>query len=127
MRYAILADLVLVAHAAFVLFVIFGGTLALRWPRVAWVHLPALVWGVAVEVFYLLCPLTTLENHFRREAGQAGYEGGFIEHYLTMILYPGIGREAQFALGLLLVGWNAAVYAYLIRRTRAGAVTARPC
>ena len=119
MLYGMLANAVLVAHLAFVLFVIFGGLLALRWRRMVWLHLPALVWGVAIELLYLPCPLTGLENDLRRRSGEAGYEGDFVEHYVTLLLYPGVGREVQFVLGLVLVAVNAAVYGFLMRRRAA--------
>jgi hypothetical protein len=106
------ADLVLVLHAAFVLFVVLGGVAALRWPRVAWLHLPAALWGVLIECCGWVCPLTPLENWLRRVAGQAGYEGGFIEHYVVRWLYPpGLDRRYQVLLGLAVLLVNGVVYA----------------
>lgn len=117
--YARLADLLVVAHAAFVVFVAAGGLLVWRWPRLAWIHVPCAVWGVAIEWTGGVCPLTPLEQSLRRAAGQAGYEGGFIEHYLEPILYPaGLDRGAQLILGALALLVNLAVYAALIRRRR---------
>jgi hypothetical protein len=113
------ADLVLVLHAAFVLFVVLGGVAALRWPRVAWLHLPAALWGVLIECCGWVCPLTPLENWLRRVAGQAGYEGGFIEHYVVRWLYPpGLDRRYQVLLGLAVLLVNGVVYAVWACRWR---------
>jgi Protein of Unknown function (DUF2784) len=112
MCYRALADLVLVVHFAFVLFVVFGGALALRWPRVAWIHLPIALYGATVEFMGFVCPLTPLEVTLRQRGGEAGYAGGFIEHYITAAIYPtGLTRQVQFILGAALVGLNAVVYA----------------
>jgi hypothetical protein len=117
--YARLADLVLVVHGLFVLFVVLGGLLVLRWPRLAWIHLPVAVWGVLVEFASIVCPLTPLENALRRRAGQGGYSGGFIEHYVTAALYPdGLTRGTQIALGILVLGFNAFVYRRVLSRRR---------
>ncbi len=100
-------------HIAFVLFVVFGGLLVVRWRWMTGLHLPAAVWGALVELFSWECPLTPLENELRHKAGQAGYEGGFVEHYFHPILYPaGLGREAHVVIGLSVVVLNA----LLIRR-----------
>ncbi|MDX2060149.1 MAG: DUF2784 domain-containing protein, partial [Gemmatimonadales bacterium] len=94
--------------------------LVLRWRRLAWLHLPAAIWGVAIEVSGWICPLTPLENHWRRKAGQAGYEGGFIEHYLTAAIYPeGLTRTAQWLIALGVLAINLAVYAVVWRRRAA--------
>ncbi len=119
MSYRLLADAVLLAHAAFVAFVVLGGLLALRWPRLAWLHLPAAAWGAGIEFAGGICPLTPLENHWRRLAGEQGYAGGFIEHYVLALLYPdGLTREVQLALGILVLAINAAIYAFVWRRKR---------
>ena len=120
MFYRFLADLVVVLHLGFVLFVVLGGLLALRWPRAAWFHLPAALWGAGIEFAQGICPLTPLENHFRDLGGEAGYAGGFVEHYLLPVLYPAaLTRELQWTLGIGLVAFNLAVYALLWwRRTR---------
>ena len=111
MPYRALADLVLIVHFAFVLFVIFGGVLALRWPRVAWTHLPVALYGAAVEFIGFVCPLTPLEVGLRQRGGQAGYAGGFIDHYITAALYPtGLTSQVQFILGAALVVLNVVVY-----------------
>jgi hypothetical protein len=115
-----LADLVLVAHLAFVLFVVLGGAAALRWPRLAYVHLPVALYGAAIEFVGFVCPLTPLEVWLRRRGGEAGYEGGFVEHYVTAALYPsGLTRELQLALGAAVLVINAAVYTVWLRRRRA--------
>jgi hypothetical protein len=117
------ADLVLVVHLAFVLFVVLGGLLALRWPRVAWVHLPIAIYGATIEFSGFTCPLTPLENWLRRRGGEAGYGGGFIDHYITATIYPtGLTREIQLVLGTCVLVLNAAIYVAWWRR-RARAVT----
>ncbi len=119
MIYRGLADLVLVVHLAFVAFVVLGGFLVLRYPRLAWIHIPAAIWGVLIEFAGWVCPLTPLENSFRARGGEAGYGGGFIEHYLLAALYPtGLTREVQFVLGTIVVALNLAVYALVIARLR---------
>ncbi len=119
MAYQWLATVVLVLHAAFVLFAVFGGLLVLRWPRAAWLHLPAAAWAALVEFGGWICPLTPLEIHFRHLAGQGGYAGGFIDHYLIEWLYPaGFTRGVQAVLGLAVVAFNATVYAWVLRSRR---------
>lgn len=119
MPYRLLADLVVVAHFLFVAFVVAGGLLVLRRPRVLWVHLPCAVWGALIELFGWVCPLTPLEMHLRGLAGEAGYAGGFVERYIFSILYPqGLTREHQIVLGLLVLALNAAIYGYLLWRRR---------
>jgi hypothetical protein len=117
--YRWLADAVLVAHLGFVLFVVLGGLLVLRWPRVAWLHLPAAIWGVLIEYTGWICPLTPLENSFRARGGQIEYSGGFIQHYIHPVLYPaGLTRATQVALGSLLLILNLAAYGVVISRMR---------
>ncbi|AMR80122.1 DUF2784 domain-containing protein [Cupriavidus nantongensis] len=114
-----LADLVVIAHALFIVFVVAGGLMVLRWPRVAWVHLPAAVWGVLIEWAGWICPLTPLENTLRRAAGQAGYSGGFVERYLLPLIYPaGLTPAVQLWLGLVVLVVNVAIYALWWRRRR---------
>lgn len=114
-----LADLVVIAHALFIVFVVAGGLLVLRWPRAAWVHLPAAVWGVLIEWAGWICPLTPLENTLRRAAGQAGYSGGFVERYLLPMIYPaGLTPSVQLWLGLVVLVVNVAIYALWWRRRR---------
>jgi hypothetical protein len=112
MIYRLLADLVVALHLAFVVFVMLGGLLALRWPRASWVHVPAAAWGVTIELGGWVCPLTPLENALRRAAGEAGYAGGFVERYLLPVVYPGgLTREVQLVLAAAVVGVNVVVYA----------------
>jgi hypothetical protein len=116
---AVLADLVVVAHFAFVLFVVLGGLLVLRWPRLAYVHVPVAIYGALIEFAGWVCPLTPLENMLRERAGETGYQGGFIEHYILPVLYPSaLTREIQILLGSLVLVLNLVIYAYIIRRRR---------
>jgi hypothetical protein len=110
------ADVVVVVHLLFVLFVCLGGLLVLRWPRVAWLHLPAAIWGALIEFTGWICPLTPLEDRFR--TGSAGDGGmGFIERYVTFVLYPeGLTRRAQIVLGLAVVLVNVGVYGLVVVR-----------
>lgn len=111
------ADLLVVAHLAFICFVVLGGLLALKWRRVAFVHIPAAVWGALTEFQGWLCPLTPLEQYFRTAAGEAGYAGSFIEHYLLPVIYPaGLTRDLQLQLGIFVVVINAAIYGWLLAR-----------
>jgi len=119
MLHTLLADLVVGVHLAFVLFVVAGGLLVLRWPRLAWAHLPAAAWGAVVELAGWVCPLTPLENALGGRGGGVGYGGGFVEHYVVPILYPSeLTRELQVGLGLGVVALNAGVYLWLLRRRR---------
>jgi hypothetical protein len=119
MSYRMLADVVLIAHATFVAFVALGGLFALRWPRCAWIHLPAVLWGVVVEYAGLICPLTPLEIFLRHRAGEAAYEGDFVGHCLTMLLYPeNLTRPTQIVLGTAALGINAIVYGWIAIRRR---------
>jgi Protein of Unknown function (DUF2784) len=114
-----LADLVVGLHFLFVLFVIFGGLLALRWPRAAFVHLPSAVWGAFIELAGGICPLTPLENSLRARAGEPGYEGGFIEHYIFPVLYPsGLTRPIQIGLGFIVIAINLVIYAQVFAGLR---------
>ena len=120
MGYRILADVVVGIHALFVAFVMLGGLLALRRPWVAALHLPAAVWGALIELRGWICPLTPLEKSLRAAAGEAGYQGGFIEHYLLPVLYPaGLTRNVQLVLGAAVIVVNVAIYAGVLRRARA--------
>ncbi len=119
MAYRAAADAILVAHLAFVLFVVFGAFLVLRWPRLAWLHIPAVVWAAFIEFSGTICPLTPLEVALRQRAGQAGYGGGFVDHYVVSLLYPeGLTQNTQAVLGAVLVAINAAIYIVAFRRRR---------
>jgi len=114
-----LADAVLGAHALFVVFVIVGAFLALRWPRLVWLHIPAVIWGVWIEFSGNICPLTPLENSLREAAGLTAYSGDFIGHYVTTVLYPvALTRRTQFILGTLAFAINALGYYLLWRKAR---------
>lgn len=116
------ADLVVLIHALFVLFVVFGWILVLRRPKIAWLHLPSAIWGALIEFAGWVCPLTPLENSLRRAAGQEGYGGGFIERYVVGALYPeAIGRPLQIALGVAVVIINGVAYGWLATRSRLSA------
>ena len=120
MLFRLAADSLVLFHLTFILFVLFGGLLTLKWRRVMWLHLPAAAWGVAVEVLHLPCPLTRWENLLRHLAGQDGYGGGFVEHYILTLIYPaGLTPGVQLALGTVVLLINIAVYACLIRRAQA--------
>ena len=122
--WAALADWVLAVHALFVLFVIGGGLLSLRWPKLMWVHVPAILWGAAVEFGGWLCPLTPIENRLRAAAGQAGYRGDFIAHYLGLTLYPpSLTRSLQIYLAVAVLLLNALVYSLLWRRRQRALAT----
>lgn len=114
-----MADAVLLAHGIFILFVLLGGAMVWRWPRLAWLHLPAVAWAAWVAWAGWVCPLTPMENALRRAAGQAGYSGGFVEHYLLGLIYPeGLTRGLQVGLGVFVALLNLAAYALLIRARR---------
>ena len=120
MLYRWLAGGLVVVHLGFVVFVVLGGLLVLRWPRVAWVHLPSAAWGVFTEFAGVVCPLTPLENLLRARAAQPGYAAGFIEHYLIPVLYPAaLTRPIQVTLGTLAVLLNVAIYWWVFRARRA--------
>ena len=119
MAFRMAADAVLVLHLLFVVFVVLGGLAVLRWPRLAWLHVPAAIWGVLIEFGGWICPLTPLENSLRERGGEVGYTGGFIDHYVTSFIYPdGLTRPMQFAIGALVLVINVYVYWRLWRKHR---------
>ena len=119
MVYAIAADLLLVVHLGFVCFVVAGGLLVLKWRWLVVLHLPAVVWGALIELQGWLCPLTPWEQQLRLAAGQAGYQGDFIGHYLLPVLYPpGLDHDMQLILGSIVVAVNGIVYGWIILRCR---------
>lgn len=119
MFYAALADLTLVFHFGFIVFVVLGGITVSRWPWMLWIHVPAAAYGVAIELGGWVCPLTPLENWLRQQAGEQGYQGTFVEHYLLPIVYPeGLTRNVQLVLAALVFAVNAAVYALVWRKRR---------
>ncbi len=115
--YEVIADGVVLAHAAFVVYVVLGGLLTLKWRRCAWVHVPCALWGTLIEFAGWVCPLTPLENWLRVRASETAYTGGFVEQYLLPALYPDrLTRSAQVLLGAAVLALNACVYGFLILR-----------
>ena len=119
MAFRLAADGVLLLHVAFILFVLLGAVVALRWRWMPYVHVPAAAWGFFVELTGRACPLTYMENYFRIKAGQTGYADSFIEHYILDIIYPtDITRNVQFVLAGVVVAVNVAIYGWLLHRWR---------
>jgi hypothetical protein len=119
--YRVLANAVVLLHALFIVFIVFGGFLAWRWRWVAVLHVPAAIWGVLIEYRGWICPLTPLENALRVKAGQAGYSGGFVEHYLLPAMYPsGLTPRIQAGLGTLVLVVNVVAYTIFVRRLMRG-------
>lgn len=117
MIYRILADLTILLHLSFILFVLFGGILVLYRRWIFWLHIPSLIWGVAIEIFGWVCPLTPLENSFFHLSGESGYSGGFIEHYIVPLVYPStLTREMQWGFALVAILLNLMVYAMVLYR-----------
>jgi uncharacterized protein YneF (UPF0154 family) len=115
--YRAAADAVLLLHLAFIVFVVLGGFLVLRWTKLAWAHLPAVAWGALVEFNGWICPLTPLEVALRQAAGDAAYAGDFVEHYIVALLYPeSLTRDLQVALGIAVVLLNGVIYGAVLRR-----------
>lgn len=117
--YIFLADLVLIAHLVFIIFVLFGGLLLLRWPRLVWLHLPAIIWAVFIELAGWVCPLTPLENFLRMHAGLGEYQGDFIWRYLLPLIYPaGLTPNVQLLLAGVVIVFNLVIYALVLRAQR---------
>lgn len=113
------ADIVVLVHFGFILFVIFGGLFVLKWRWMIWLHIPAAIWGSVVIIFGWICPLTPLENMLRQANGNGAYTGGFIAHYIVPVIYPpGLTREVQVTIGITLVLVNIIIYAFAYRRWR---------
>ncbi|MGH7783551.1 MAG: DUF2784 domain-containing protein, partial [Candidatus Binatia bacterium] len=111
MAYQLLAGLTVLIHLAFVVFVVAGGVLVIRWRRLMWIHIAAVIWAAAVELFGWICPLTPLENWFRQRSGQGDYHRDFVAHFILPLLYPdGLTREVQIVLGLSVIIINLSVY-----------------
>lgn len=120
MLYSFLSAATVIFHALFVLFVVFGGFLVVRWRRLAWLHVPTAIWGVVIELAGWVCPLTPLENYFRARAGEGAYRGGFVEHYVIPVLYPGdLTQRTQVLLATFVIVVNAVAYALVLRWKRA--------
>lgn len=117
MLYRIAADLLVLLHLVFIIFVMAGGLAVFKWPWMALLHIPAATWGVVIEFMGWVCPLTPWENDLRRLAGQEGYPEGFIEHYILPLIYPaGLTREIQIVLGSIVIAVNMLVYGVLLYR-----------
>ena len=117
MVYHVGATAIALIHLAFIIFVVIGGLAVLRWPMLAWVHVPAAIWGALIEFAGWYCPLTTWENQLLRRAGRAGYENGFVEHYIFALIYPdGLTRTMQIAIGVFVLVVNVFVYARLMSK-----------
>ena len=117
MHYQIAADLLVLTHLGFIVFVIVGGVMAMKWSWLMFLHIPAAVWGVLVVMNGWICPLTPWENQLRNLAGQEGYSSGFIEHYIIPLIYPsGLTRDMQIILGLFILTINLFVYGFIIYR-----------
>ena len=118
MVYHALSNLVLIAHLAFVLFVVLGGFLVLKWKSLAWIHVPAFLWGALIELAGWVCPLTPLDNWLREKDGGLVYRTDFIEHYILSLLYPTtLTRSAQIFLGLFVLSVNLGLYGWILWRT----------
>jgi Protein of Unknown function (DUF2784) len=116
---SIAADAIVLLHFAFILFVLLGAWCVLRWKWIAWLHVPVFVWGALVEFLGAECPLTPLEQRLRAMAGDDGYSGGFVEHYVMPVIYPaGLTPTIQLWLGLFVVALNVAIYAFVVARSR---------
>jgi hypothetical protein len=115
MPYKLFADLTAIIHLAFIIFVVLGGLFAFKWKRMAWIHIPAAVWGAMIELYNWICPLTYMENHFRKEAGIDIMAQGFVDHYILPLIYPAeLTKELQVKLGLFVIGINIVIYSLVI-------------
>ena len=116
MYYGLGANLTLVVHFTFIVFVIFGALLVFASKKIAFIHIPSVIYGACIELFHFICPLTYLENWFLRKAGMKSYSSSFIEHYLIPIVYPdNLTAELQFYLGFLLILTNIVIYILVIK------------
>lgn len=112
----LLADLVLIIHTLFIVFVIFGGLFVLKWHKAMWFHIPCAIWGVFIELFGWICPLTYLENYFRGSGDASHYESSFIQHYLLPVIYPpGLTTDIQILLGVIVIVINLIIYSIVWR------------
>ena len=126
MLYRVAADLMLVLHFGFIVFVVVGAVGVIRWPKLAWLHVPAAAWGAWIEISGGICPLTTLENRFRLSAGGEGYATSFVEYYLLPVIYPGgLTRTVQLVLAAAVIIINVSLYTYVLRRARKRRINAR--
>ena len=117
--YPVLADLVVLVHLGFVVFVVLGGLLVRKWPGLIWIHLPAVFWGVAIELSGWICPLTPLENWLRHKGGEENYQFDFVAHYVLPMLYPqGLTRRSQIVLGALVLVVNGVIYGWVFGKRK---------
>ncbi|MBU1570933.1 MAG: DUF2784 domain-containing protein [Pseudomonadota bacterium] len=111
----IAADIIVLVHLLFIIFVVAGGFFVLKWPKTAWLHIPAAIWGALIELAGWVCPLTHVENSLRAGGGEAAYRSGFIDHYVIPVIYPaGLTREIQLVLGCIVIVLNVLIYGVLI-------------
>lgn len=119
MYYSVAADALVILHLLFIVFVMLGGLLLLKWRWLFYLHMPAVAWGILVELQGWLCPLTPLEQHFRTLAGETGYSGGFVQHYLLPIIYPaGLTRELQTIIAISVISVNLVIYTLIYVKYR---------
>jgi len=119
MLYSVAADFLLIIHLVFITFVLLGGLLLVKWRWLVYLHLPAVAWATLLELRGWLCPLTPLEQHFRMIAGETGYSGSFVQHYLLPLIYPGgLTREVQIILGISVIVVNLVIYIGILTRFR---------
>jgi len=119
MIYKPLADLVMLLHFGFILFSVLGALLVMRWPRLVWLHLPAVLWAMTIEFYGGVCPLTPLENWLRMMAGEGGYSESFIAHYIGAVIYPGeITTGIKIMLGMAVLVVNLVLYGWIIKQQR---------
>jgi len=113
------ADFIVIIHFGFIVFIVLGGLLVFRWPKLMRLHLPAVAWGVVIEFAGFICPLTPLENRLRIAAGESGYSSGFIDQYLIPVVYPdGLNRPTQIALGVLVISINLVIYGVVVAKRK---------
>lgn len=116
MVFKLAASALALLHLGFILFVVLGGLLLLKWPRMMWLHVPAAVWGALIEFAGWYCPLTSMENAMLRRAGESGYTGGFVAHYIFRLIYPaGLTRGLEIAIGVFVLVVNLSVYVRVFR------------
>ena len=119
MIYLFLAESILFIHFVFVLFAVFGGIAVLKWKKIAWLHVPAVIWATLIEFTGWICPLTPLENWLRFQGEELGYSTGFIEYYILPLLYPSmLTRNLQITLGASLLIFNLFIYLWVLSRRR---------
>lgn len=119
MTYRIVADMIVLIHFGFILFVGVGGFLVIKWQNIAFLHIPAVIWGALIEFTGGICPLTPLENKFRLAGGEAGFSGGFIEKYIISFIYPDeLTRGLQTVIGFAVILINVSIYGYLLHRRK---------